>query len=373
MFPATADRAYFNTAAVGLASQQLAQTYHAIIDAWASDGLDFIRGEQAANEARALAAGVIGAEPADVALIPSVSSAAGLVSAQLGPAARGENVVIGEREYSSNHFPWRQLESKGYDVRQVPFHRGGLEPDDVDQLVDGGTRVVAFSGVQSSTGHRSDVGAISSLARQVGAIVFVDGSQLVGAAPVAQDLRQVDVLATADHKFLLNAGRGMGYCYFSRDVQQRFTPINAGWRAGADPFASFFGPTMELSPNASRFDSSISWLAAHGNTAALSIFEELGPDVIYDRNRDLERQLREALAGAGWDPADLPAANRSTILRVPLGDLEAAKVVDALSQQGVIGSARDGALRLSVHFYNHEDDIDRLISALSSLDRPNAR
>jgi cysteine desulfurase/selenocysteine lyase len=373
LFPATAGRSYLNTAAVGLASHRLAQTYHDVVDTWASDGLDFAEGERAANEARALAAGLLGADRADVALIPSVSSAAGLVAAQFGPAAPGENVVIGEREYSSNHFPWRQLEHQGYDVRQVSFRGGGLEPEDVDQRVDGGTRVVAFSGVQSATGHRCDIGAISSLAREVGAIVFVDGSQMVGAVPVAPDLGQVDVLVTADHKFLLNAGRGMGYCYLSRSVQERLTPINAGWRAGADPFASFYGPGMDLSSTASRFDSSISWLAAFGNTAALGIFDDFGPDVIYARNRDLERQLRDALASAGWDPADLLAANRSTVLSVPLGDLEPAKVVRALSAEGVIGSARDGALRLSVHLYNHEDDIDRLVSALGSMDRPSTR
>jgi selenocysteine lyase/cysteine desulfurase len=229
---------------------------------------------------------------------------------------------------------------------------------------------VAFSGVQSATGYRSDIEAISSIARQVEAIVFVDGSQMVGAVPVAADLRHMDVLATTDHKFLLNAGRGMGYCYLSRRVQERFTPINAGWRAGADPFASFYGPRMDLSPTASRFDSSISWLAAFGNTAALGIFDQFGADVIYARNRHLESRLRDALASAGWDPADLPAANRSTILSVPLGDQEPAAVVHALSRKGVIGSARDGALRLSVHLYNHEDDIDRLVVTLGSLDRP---
>ena len=369
LFPATADRSYFNTAAVGLASHRLAQTYHAVVDEWAARGLDFADGERAANDARALAARILGADPADVALIPSVSSAAGLVAAQLGPAGPGENVVIGEREYSSNHFPWRQLQRKGYDVRQVPFRGGGLDPEDVEQRVDAGTRVVAFSGVQSATGHRSDIATISSLARSVGAIVFVDGSQMVGAVAVSEALRHVDVLATTDHKFLLNAGRGMGYCFLSRAMQERFTPINAGWRAGADPFTSFFGPTMELSPTASRFDSSISWLAAFGNVASLGIFERFGPDAVYARNRDLESQLRDALTGAGWDPVALPADNRSTIVSVPLGDLEPARVVDGLAQERVIASARDGALRLSVHLYNHEDDIGRLVAALGSTTR----
>lgn len=367
LFPATAGRAYFNTAAVGLASGRLAEAYRAFIDEWAADGLDYGRGERAAGLARSAVARLIGADAADIALIPAVSAAAGLVAAQFGPAGPGESIVIGQREYSSNHYPWRLLAGKGYDVRQVPFRNGGLEPDDIARRVDGGTRLVAFSGVQSATGHRSDIAAISGLARAVGAIVFVDGSQLVGAVPVASDLRHVDVLVAPDHKFLLNAGRGMGYCYLSPAAQARFTPVSAGWRAGSSPFDSFFGPAMNLSATASRFDSSISWLAAIGNQAALHVFDDFGPGAIYARNRELTARLRAALTGIGWNPADLPAQNQSTIVSVPLGDQGAAQLLSTLFEQGVICSARDGNLRLAVHFYNHEDDIERLVTALTSM------
>jgi cysteine desulfurase/selenocysteine lyase len=366
LFPATADRAYFNTAATGLASRRLADSYHAFIDEWTATGLDFPRGERAADDARSAVARLTGADARDIALIPSVSSAAGLVAAQFGPAGPGESIVIGQREYSSNHFPWRQLAGKGYDIRQVPFRNGGLEPADVAGRVDAGTRLVAFSGVQSATGHRSDIAAISGLAREVGAVVFVDGSQLVGALPVADDLRHVDVLVAPDHKFLLNAGRGMGYCYLSPAAQARFTPVNAGWRAGSIPLDSFFGPEMNLSATASRFDSSISWLAAVGNRAALSVFDEFGPDTIYARNRELTTKLRSALTGVGWDPLDLPEQNQSTIVSVPLGDSAPARLPGALAAQGIICSARDGNLRLAIHFYNHEDDIERLVTTLTS-------
>jgi cysteine desulfurase/selenocysteine lyase len=366
LFPAAAGRAYFNTAAVGLASRQLAETYRAFIDEWAADGLNYSHGERAAGESRSAVARLIGADAADIALIPSVSSAAGLVAAQFGPAGPGESIVIGQREYSSNHYPWRLLAGKGYDIRQVPFRNGGLEPEDIARHVDGGTRLVAFSGVQSATGHRSDITAISGLARAAGAIVFVDGSQMVGAVPVADDLRHIDVLVAPDHKFLLNAGRGMGYCYLSPAAQARFTPVSAGWRAGSVPSDSFFGPAMNLSATASRFDSSISWLAAIGNQAALAVFDDFGPGAIYARNRELTASLRAALAGSGWDPADLPAQNQSTIVSVPLGKHDGAQLLSALSEQGVICSARDGNLRLAVHFYNHEDDIEQLVTAFAS-------
>jgi cysteine desulfurase / selenocysteine lyase len=364
LFPATTDRAYLNTASVGLASERLAETYHRLVDRWTNEGFDFPDAERAANASRSAVARLIGADAGDIALIPSLSSVAGLVGAQLGPAGPGENVVIGAREYSSNNFPWRQLVEKGYDVRQVPFRNGGLEASDVADTVDEGTRLLAFSGVQSATGHRSDIVTLSGIARAVGAIVFVDGSQLIGALPVAEYLPHVDVLAASDHKFLLNAGRGMGYCYLSADAQARFTPINAGWRAGRLPMESFFGPEMDLSPTASRFDSSISWMAAIGSEAALGVFDDFGAAAIYERNLELTSLLRTTLLGIGWDPVDVPEQNRSTIVSIPLGDLEPDPLLGGLAERGVVCSARDGNLRITIHFYNDEDDIERLAAAL---------
>ncbi|MGC1206394.1 MAG: aminotransferase class V-fold PLP-dependent enzyme [Ornithinimicrobium sp.] len=364
-FPATEAMAYFNTAAVGLASSAVAAAYHDYIDDWTTFGLDWVRGETAAEDARTWVAEMIGADASDIALIASVSAAAGLVAAQFGQAHEGQNVMIGEREYSSNHFPWRLLARRGYEVRQVPFRNGGLEPEDVAGHVDDRTQLVAFSAVQTATGHRSDIPGISALARNVGALVFVDGSQIVGAADISSDLGFVDVLATADHKYLMNAGRGLGYCYLSSQAQHRFLPMNAGWKAGAVPFESFFGPTMELSTTASRFDNSVSWLAAIGNQASLSPFITFGHDAIYERNRELSDLLRVALADAGWQPVDLPEANRSTIVSVPLRGADPVSLIADLKRRGVICSARDGNLRLAVHFYNHEDDIVRLIEALS--------
>jgi len=150
-------------------------------------------------------------------------------------------------------------------------------------------------------------------------------------------------------------------------VQRTFAPINAGWRAGAVPFESFFGPQMNLSPTASRFDTSISWLAATGNRAALAVFDHYGGDVIFARNRELTGTLRAALADIGWPPIALPEKNLSTIVSVPLNGLHPSHVLGALADRNVVGSVRDGNLRLSVHFYNHEDDIQHLVAVLKDL------
>lgn len=367
LFPAAERFAYFNTAATALGSTVLRDAYSRFIADWVESGFDATRGEQAGENARSAFASIIGARAEDIALIPSVSAAAGLIASQFGMAERGQNVVIGEREYSSNHFPWRLLEKKGYDVRQTPFRNGGMEPEDIEKLTDSGTILIAFSAVQTASGHRSDISAIGDVARRAGAMTFVDGSQMAGAVPVAPYLKDMDVFATADHKFLLNAGRGVGYCYIRKDIQSRIVPTGAGWKAGAIPMESFFGPTMQLSETASRFDQSLAWLSAVGDEAALSIFERFGIEAIFARNEELAADLRERLIDAGWPPMDLSPTNRSTIVAVPLGDKDPASLVERLLAANVICRARDGNLRLSVHFYNNSDDMDRLVAALQGL------
>jgi selenocysteine lyase/cysteine desulfurase len=368
-FPVLERRAYLNTAAVAPGSRRLAAAYAAFIGEWTEEGLDFIRAERAAEASRAASARILGTRAEDVALIPSVSAAAGLVAAQFTGAAPGENLVIGAQEYSSNHFPWRQLSARGYEIRQVPFRAGGIEPDDLRRLVDGGTRLVAVSAIQTATGHRTDLRAVSGITRGVGAWLFVDGSQSAGAVDMAEELPGIDFLAASDHKFLLNAARGMGYLHVRPGLRDRLLPLGAGWKAGRVPLESFFGPRMDLSETASRFDASISWLAAIGDEVCLGLIEELGPAAIQAWNRELAAALRQALADAGVPPLPMAEANRSHIVAVPLGGRDAASVLAGLRSAGVVGAARDGNLRLSVHFYNDLSDLDRAVRALAAAMR----
>ena len=99
------------------------------------------------------------------------------------------------------------------------------------------------------------------------------------------------------------------------------------------------------------------------------IFDEFGPGTIYARNQELTTKLRAALTSVGWDPLDLPEQNQSTIVSVLLGNAEPSRLLHGLSGRGIICSARDGNLRLAVHFYNHEDDIERLVATLASSGR----
>ncbi len=364
LFPATERLAYFNSAAVGLGSIRLRTALEVFQRDWFENGFDYVRAEEAAESARRDVARLIGADPQDIALIPGVSAAAGLIAAQFTHAAEDENIVIGAEEYSSNHFPWRQLAWRGYEIRMVPFCKGGISAKEISRRSDGGTRIIAVSAVQAASGHRSDIPGIAEIAHGCGARLFVDASQSVGAMDVSGDVAVADFMAFSNHKYLLNAGRGMGYLYIRRDQRDRLLPFGAGWRAGAEPFHSFFGPEMRLSPDAARFDSAISWLAAVGDVACLGLVHEIGPDRIYGRCQALSVQLRHRLTEIGCAPLDPGTAHRSHIIAL---DLPEPDIVAQLGSRGIIAAARNGKLRLSLSFMNDESDIDRLVDALRDL------
>ena len=154
----------------------------------------------------------------------------------------------------------------------------------------------------------------------------------------------------------------MGYCYLSPEAQQRFIPFDAGWRRP--------GPAREL------------LRAGHGplpHGLALRQLDQLagcggerGRAVRLRRVRDRrdlppQRRAHDDAAEIGWEPVDLPEARRSTIVSVPLGDRDPTSLLGALADRGVVCSARDGNLRVTIHFYNHEDDVDRLMRALPEV------
>jgi selenocysteine lyase/cysteine desulfurase len=96
---------------------------------------------------------------------------------------------------------------------------------------------------------------------------------------------------------------------------------------------------MELSPTASRFDNAVSWLAAIGNEAALSVSDVFGVDAIHAGNRELSGALRASLCEVGWPPVDLPVASRSSIVSVPLGAADPTGLLAQATRRGIVCSA----------------------------------
>ena len=362
LFPGLKDTIYLNTANMSVGCAPAVEAYQRAAERWSSGRFDWMEADKAAEEARAIFATIINAHPDEVALVPSVSTAAGIVAANMPVARPGENVVVAANEFTSNYFPWLLLRERGYEVRAVPPSGDGVSADVFGEAADGGTRLIAVSAVHSPNGYQADLAALSRVAARSGAWFFVDACPAAGGVPVDVVRDGVDFLATSSHKFLLGA-RGMGYLFVRRALHDRMRPILPGWRAARVPHESFYGPAMELSSTASKLDTSTVWFAALAEKAALGIFRQFGTQELLDRNALLSQRLHDALVASGSGVRPFEARHRSTIVSLPVTDTEA--VMTRLRAANVVASVRAGRIRLSVHFYNLEEEIDQVAELLA--------
>jgi cysteine desulfurase/selenocysteine lyase len=362
LFPGLRHTIYLNTASMNVGCAPARSAYEQAMERWSTGRFDWTEAERAGEDARALFADIVGATAAEIAIVPSVSAAAGIVAANMPAAKPGENVVVAANEFTSNYYPWLLLRERGYEVRAVPTAGEGMSAEEIGQAADGGTRLIAVSAVSSATGYKTDLAAIGQVATDSGAWFFVDACQAAGAVPLDVVHHGVDFLATSSHKFLLGS-RGMGYLYVRRNLLDHMRPVGPGWKAARRPAESFYGPAMDLSPTASKLDTSLAWFPALGDQAALGIFREFGTSVLLERDARLSHHLASALTARGLPFQPGEDQNRSTIFSIHTGNTET--VLARFRQANVVASVRAGRIRLSVHFYNLEQELDQVAELIA--------
>ncbi|HEY4347525.1 MAG TPA: aminotransferase class V-fold PLP-dependent enzyme, partial [Gaiellaceae bacterium] len=272
---------------------------------------------------------------ARVAVGGTVSELVGSVVTAL-PA--GAKVVVPEIEFTSTLFPL--LVQQRLRVETVPAARLA------DAIADGAD-AAAFSAVQMATGEVADLAGIAAAAKSVGAITICDATQAIGWLPI--DASEFDAVVCAAYKWLLSP-RGSAFLTVSGRLRDAATPAGAGWYAGEDPYASYFGPPLRLAADARRFDVSPAWFSWVGTEPALETLERIGIDRIHAHDIALANRFR---AGLGLEPGD------SAIVTV---DLPGA--AERLAEAGIVAAVRGGRLRTSWHVYNRPAHVDQVLDVL---------
>ena len=330
-------RGYLDTGTYGLPPRSSVEAVERALAGWRGRE-PWLQWEEDGEACRALFAGLVGARPQDVCLLPALSSAAGIVAASLR-AGPGDNVVLCEDDFTSTLLPWRGLESRGVELRARPLAS-------LPEAIDGRTALVAVSSVQSSDGALADLGALKAS----GVPLFVDVTQAVGAVPV--DVEGVDYLAAHPYKWLLTP-RGLAFLYVRRERLQEIEPWTSGWKARTRPYEHYYG-FPQLSEDARRLDVSLSWLVAAGARPSLELVAGLGVERIASHDLELARRFAAELGLP--EPA-------SPIVRVEIADAETA--VERLRAAGISCAVRAGSVRFCFHLYNDRADVELALEALT--------
>jgi selenocysteine lyase/cysteine desulfurase len=334
-------RGYLAACSVGIPTRVTVAALTADAVAWGQGKASPVRYGVIADKVREVYAGIVGVTPDRVAIGSQVSVMAGLIAASVPD---GAEVVCVEGDFSSMVFPFLTQRSRGIIVRHVPLR-------DLAASITERTWLAAFSLVQSATGALADIDDILSASARHGTHTFCDTTQAVGWLPT--DAARFDATACHAYKWLCSP-RGAAFLTLSPGFEALLAPAQAGWYAGDDPWASCYGPEMNLASDARRFDVSPAWPAWVGAGAALDLFARL--DI---------GQAREHAVRLGDSFCDGLGRERLGQAIVTWPDLSGDDVA-LLSTAGITASSRAGRARVAFHLWNDEDDV---VDALRVLGR----
>jgi cysteine desulfurase/selenocysteine lyase len=353
-FPALERYTYLDTAATGPTPRVVRETidafYRSVEEGGASEWSKWIERRE---EIRGRVAELINAHADEIAFVPNTSTGMNLIVDLLGTAGA---VLSNEIEFPAVTLPWIH---RGVAVHMLPAADGIVRLESFERSQAPRAATIALSHVQYSNGCRLDMPAFGMI--KAGRYLVVSGSQSVGAFPFEAHAWGIDAMACAGHKWLC-AGFGAGFVYISRAILEKFPPRAIGWMSVQDPFA-FDNRRIDLMPTNARTElgcPAFAGIFALG--AAVDYLLRVGREAIANRILELNMYLTSRLAHAEFEVLSPPDPHRSgqTLCALP----EPPRAAAFLRERGVLVTPKSDGVRISTHFFNNEEDIDRCVGAL---------
>ncbi|MBI3649173.1 MAG: aminotransferase class V-fold PLP-dependent enzyme [Actinobacteria bacterium] len=349
-------------------SQDLLRGY---MDAWASKGApDHVWTEDvfpAMGRLKRTFAALAGCDPDELAITTNISIALATIASCLDFTGRRRKVVLSELDFPTDGHVWLAQRRRGVEVTFLRSEDGLTIPfEEYERAIDDDTALVMVNRVLYRSSALVDARAICDLARERGAYSFVDDYHGIGIVPL--DLRDLGCdFYTAGVLKWLCGGPGLAFLYARRDLLPSLEPAITGWFATREPF-SFDNRRLDYHPTARRLEhgtppAPVVFIAQGG----LDVISEAGVERIRARQGELtDRAIARAdEAGLSVRTPRSPGA-RGGVVNVGVGP-EAGRICHALLARDVCTDFRGDGLRISPHFFNSEDDVDRCFEELSKI------
>jgi len=375
-FPVLETQAYLNSAATG---PLLSQVKEAVVGWWNDrENLQYVDLPNAREEV----ANLIHCDEKSVALVHRASQGVNIVAGLVQPR-KGDNIVLTDLSYPSSVYPW--VGYQGVEIRRISNRDGVIDLSDFEEVIDEETKIVCLNRVEWTSGLRHDVKAITETAHDHGALVLDDAFQAVGAVDVDVSKEDVDFLVFGGEKWMCSSGRASALYVNPRHVEEYEPSYRFYWRVYEnfqwsyapwdkpvhDNIESWSGPLVKT---AERFDPGcVGEDAQCGFHASLKYFNELGIDGIEKRVLGLSEYLIDGLKDLGLK-VNTPheKEKRAGIVTYTMDRYDDnAASYEAMKKEGVMVAHRYtggvGGIRVSPHFFNTEEEIDRVLGIQKNI------
>ena len=363
-FPIFEHTTYVNSCSQGALSEDVRRAYGEYLDGWDEHGAEWEHWVERAEAARAAFARLVGADTEEVAVTTSVSQAVSALVSALPLERDRRRIVISEFEFPTVGQIAHAQELRGAEVVHVrPEPDGRIPLERFAEAIDERTALVCCTTISYRTGYRLDVAEVARLARERGALCLADSYQAAGAIPLDVRALDVDFLTAGTVKYLL-ASAGLGFMYVRRGLHERLLPTQTGWFADEDIFRM---DISDYSPagDARRFDAGTPPVPnIYAGLAGMAIVDEAGVPAIESHVRGLADKLLAGLDELGATVAT-PRGEREYGPLICVVSTDAPELVRALRADGIVTSERDSSVRISLHLYNVDDDMTRVLDALA--------
>ena len=340
------------------------------------------RATVAFEDARVKLAKFIGAtDSAELVWTRGTTEAINLVAGSWGldTLGEGDEILLSSMEHHSNIIPWQLVARRtGARLRYIEMdEQGRLILDDLPELLTDRTRMVAVSHISNALGTVNPIREIAEQAKQVGALVLVDGAQAVPHRRVDVQELGCDFYAFSGHKMC--GPTGSGGLWARRPLLESMPP----YQGGGEMIRMVAREESTWAEIPHKFEAGTPNIAgAIALGAAADFLDEVGFDAIAEHERDLLSYALERLDDLGgisvYGPTDLQ--ERSGVISFTMGDAHPHDISTILDSKGIAIRAGhhcaqlvmqhfgiSATARASFYLYNSTDDVDRLIEGLVSV------
>lgn len=358
-FPVFREKLYLNSCSQGALSDLVRKGFEDYLTSWDQQGSPWDVWIEEYETARRVFAEFLGAQPDEVAIVPSASAGINSIASALSFSER-KKVVLGEFEFPTMGHIWLAQRARGAEIRFVEAIGDTLPGEQYERVIARDTLIVPVTGLCFKNGWRSEVEKIVSYAHSQGALVLLDDYQDCGTRPVDVKALGVDIYVSGTLKYLLGPP-GVAMMYVSSDLTGALSPTISGWFAQANPFA-FDVKSFNLSPTARRFEAGTPPIPnLYAATRGIQLLQSIGLKKVAQHIAQLTAALVRGTQQLGVQ-TKMPANSVGPLAVLKCKDSDA--MVARLADQNIVVSNRHDGLRIAFHVYNTMEDVERVLQAL---------
>jgi selenocysteine lyase/cysteine desulfurase len=278
---------------------------------------------------------------------------------------KGDRIILGDVEFPANVYPFMNLKDIGVEIDFVKSENGIITAEDLIHAITPKTKLISVSYVQFLSGYRVDLENLGNTCKEKEIILSLDATQGLGALTLDIQKCNVDFISCGTQKWMLGI-QGMAFIYISKELQNKLKTASVGWLSVENAW-DLIDYEFTLKKTANRYQpGTLNTYGIYAINASLKMFDEFGYNNIENQVLSNSKYFIEQLADTGLTPLLINFSKKNIAGIISFRSEDAENIFHYLQTKNIVTAVREGIIRLSPHFYNTEDEIDKVVAKLKN-------